>query len=143
MELKKDDKLIIAVPCDQLKITYGVDFNHPDLHFKSIHFDKITFKEFQKNIAPARTFGFYKEVSSLLDKGLAKGGNLKNAVVLTDDGYLNKKLRFKDECIRHKVLDFIGALAFINRPVKAHFFLYKSGHDFDLQFIKKLIKQAH
>lgn len=136
--LIEENKIIMAMPCDRLKITYSIDFKHPDLHDKSIHFDKVDLNIFQKNIAPARTFGFYKEVSSLLKKGLVKGGNLKNAVVLTDDGYLNKKLRFPDECIRHKVLDFIGALAFLNRPVIAHFFIYKSGHEFDLKFIKKI-----
>ena len=140
VQLIDKDKFIVALPSDQLKITYGVDFPHPELKNKTIYFQKITLPVFKKDIAPARTFGFEKEVNSLLKKGLALGGNLKNAVVLTENGYLNKKLRFKDECIRHKVLDFIGALAFINKPIRAHFIIYKSGHKFDLQFIKKLLK---
>ncbi len=140
VKLIQEDKLIIALPSDRLRITYGIDFDHPDLKNQSIHFDDLTPEIFKKQIAPARTFGFQKEVDSLYKKGLALGGSLKNAVVLTDKGYLNKKLRFKDECIRHKVLDFIGALAFLNQLIDAHYMVYRSGHKFDIQFIKKLQK---
>ena len=136
VKLLEKDKFIIALPSKQLKITYAIDFDHPDLKNQSIHFDNITPEIFEKQIAPARTFGFQKEVDSLYKKGLALGGNLQNAVVLTDKGYLNKKLRFKDECIRHKVLDFIGVLAFLNQPINAHFIIYRSGHKFDIRFIK-------
>ncbi len=140
VKLIQKERFIIGLPSEKLKITYAVDFNHPDLKNSSIHFENITREIFKKQIAPARTFGFQKEVDSLFKKGLALGGSLENAVVLTDDGYLNKKLRFKDECIRHKVLDFIGILAFLIQPINGHFIIYKSGHEFDLQFIKKLNK---
>lgn len=140
IKVTNQDKFIIALPSDQLKITYAIDFNHPLLRNKSIHFDNINEKIFSKQIASARTFGFMDEVSILLKKGLAHGGNLNNTVVLSKDGILNKKLRFKDECIRHKVLDFIGALAFLNRPMLAHFLVYKSGHKLDIQLIKLLLK---
>ena len=132
------DRFIIGLPSDRLKITYGIDFDHPVLKNQSIHLDNITLKTFNKQIAPARTFGFEKEVDSLRKRGLALGGSLKNAVVLTDIGYLNKKLRFKDECIRHKVLDFLAMLSLLNQPIYGHFILYRSGHEFDLKFIKLL-----
>ncbi len=133
------NKFIIALPSHELKITYHINFPHPVLRNQSIFFDKINEKTFIKHIAPARTFGFLNEVESLLKKGLALGGNLNNAVVLTETGLVNKKLRFKNECIRHKILDFIAALSFLHSPICAHFLIYKSGHKLDIQFVKKLM----
>ncbi|MBU1077494.1 MAG: UDP-3-O-acyl-N-acetylglucosamine deacetylase [Spirochaetes bacterium] len=138
IKIEEKDRFIIALPSHELKITYHINFPHPSLRHRVIHFNHIDEKVFIKKIAPARTFGFLNEVDSLIKKGLALGGDLNNAVVLADTGYVNKKLRFKDECIRHKVLDFIGALALLNRPVRGHFIVYRSGHDLDIRFIKKL-----
>lgn len=142
ISLMGEDKFIIALPSDRLKITYNVDFNHPLLKNKTIHFDRVDERVFAREIAPARTFGFESEVKGLLARGLARGGSLKNAVVLTRDGMLNKKLRFPDECARHKVLDFIAALAFCEKPVQAHFIVYRSGHEFDLKFISHFLKKV-
>ncbi len=132
-------KFIIGLPSNKFKISYHIDFDHPLLKNRLIHFKEINEKIFINQIAPARTFGFESEVKDLLKKGLAQGGDLNNAVVLSKNSYLNKKLRFKDECIRHKVVDFIGALAFLQRPVLGHFIVSRSGHYFDLKFIKQLM----
>ncbi len=134
------EKFIIGLPSHKLKITYNINFPHPKLRHKTIFFNNINENVFKKEIGPARTFGFLNEVNDLLKKKLGLGGTLKNTVILTETGYVNNKLRFKDECIRHKVLDFIGALALVNRPVHAHFIIYKSGHKLDVKFMKKLIK---
>jgi len=139
--LSDKDKLIMALPSEQLKISYNIDFDHPFLRNQTIHFEKIDQKIFTDKIAPARTFGFKKEVDTLLKKGLARGGSLKNALVLTKQGYMNKNLRFQDECIRHKVLDFIGALALLNQPIQGQFRIFRSGHGFDIKFLKKIQKQ--
>jgi UDP-3-O-acyl-N-acetylglucosamine deacetylase len=72
---------------------------------------------FTKEIAPARTFGFYHEVEELRKNGLVRGGSLENAIVLTEHGILNDILRFKDEFVRHKILDNIGDLALIGRAL--------------------------
>jgi len=136
----KNDSFITALPSRCFGITYHINFPHPDLNNRVISFEKIDFRVFRKEIAPARTFGFYKEVNDLLKQGFARGGSLDNAVVLTDNGYLNKKLRFKDECLRHKVLDLIGSIAILGRPVIAHFIAYRSGHSLDIEMIKKIQK---
>lgn len=136
--IKKNDRFLGVFPSDNFSITYIIDFDHPDLKNRRIHFENITPKLFFKQIAPARTFGFMEEVKSLRSKGLAKGGSFENAVVLSKTGYLTKKLRFKDECLRHKVLDLIGAIALLRKPVKGHFIAYKSGHTLDIELIKKI-----
>jgi len=141
VSLFEKDSFIMGLPSDRLKITCGIDFDHPDLKEQSIHFSSLSLGTFKKEIGPARTFGFEKEVKALYKRGLALGGTLNNAVVLTEKGYLNKRLRFKDECIRHKVLDFIGMLGTLNCPVHAHFIVYKSSHRMDLKYIKKLIRR--
>ncbi len=138
----KKDKYIAVLPSKTFDITYHINFEHPKLKNQFIHFTNITYQTFKKEIADARTFGFYEEVKDLLSRGLAKGGNLKNAVVLTKDGYLNKKLRFKNECIRHKVLDLIGCISILNAPIKGHFIAYRSGHNLDYELIKKIDKMS-
>ncbi|MBN1897246.1 MAG: UDP-3-O-[3-hydroxymyristoyl] N-acetylglucosamine deacetylase [Spirochaetes bacterium] len=132
------DKYIGVLPSDQFGITYHINFPHPDLQNRIINLPCIDQKVFKSQIAGARTFGFMREVESLMKKGLALGGSMKNAVVLTEDGYLNKRLRFKDECLRHKVLDLVGCLGILGIPVKGHFLAYRSGHTLDLELVKKI-----
>ena len=77
---------------------------------------RITEESFIEEIAPARTFGFLKEVEMLRQHGLALGGSLENAIVIGDTGVLNNALRFDDEFVRHKILDVIGDLALVGLP---------------------------
>ncbi len=133
-----NDKFIGVIPSQHFGITYHINFPHPDLNNKVINFDKIDYKIFKREIAPARTFGFYKEVQDLLNRGFARGGSLYNTVVLTETGYLNKRCRFKDECLRHKVLDLIGCIGILGVPIIGHFIAYRSGHSLDFKLIKKI-----
>lgn len=134
----RNDRFIAVLPSRYFGITYHINFPHPELSNRFISFERIDFRTFKREIAPARTFGFYKEVKDLLRQGFARGGSLDNAVVLTDNGYLNKKLRFRDECLRHKVLDLIGSIAILGRPIIAHFIAYRSGHSLDIEMIKEI-----
>ena len=93
-----------------------------------------------EDIAPARTFGFLAEVEYLRTKGLAKGGSIDNAVVLDEKGYLNPSLRYDDECVRHKILDLVGDLALLGRPLRAHVIANKSGHALDVALAKKILQ---
>ncbi len=136
------DKFIFVIPSDNFRITYYMDFPEKHLRNQVIDFPEINYKIFKKEIAPARTFGFYREVKDLFKKGLARGGSLDNAVVVTESGYLNKGLRFKDECIRHKVLDIIGDFALINRELYLHIIACKTGHKEDIEIIRKVLKNA-
>lgn len=92
-------------------------------------------------MAPARTFGFLKEVEYLHSRGLARGGSLENVVVVGDDGVINKEgLRFPDEFVRHKMLDFIGDMAMLGRPMLGDFTVSCSGHGHNNAFLRELVR---
>jgi UDP-3-O-[3-hydroxymyristoyl] N-acetylglucosamine deacetylase len=126
IQVQQGDKRIAMYPADRFRITYTIGFDHPLLRHqqKTIDIDERTFIE---QIAPARTFGFLKEVETLRQRGLALGGSLDNAVVLGETGVLNP-LRFEDEFVRHKILDAIGDLALIGRPLLGHVVVHRGGH---------------
>ncbi|MCS7206224.1 MAG: UDP-3-O-acyl-N-acetylglucosamine deacetylase [Leptospiraceae bacterium] len=131
-----NDKYIIAVPSDEFKVTYTIHYEHPDLRGKSLSIS-LNSEVMKKEILPARTFGFLKDVELLKKKGLIRGASLENAVVLTEDGYLNQ-LRFSNECIRHKILDLVGDLYLLNRPLIAHIIAFKTGHTLDIALAKNI-----
>ncbi|MBC2856531.1 UDP-3-O-[3-hydroxymyristoyl] N-acetylglucosamine deacetylase [Cetobacterium sp. 2A] len=132
------DKHVIGLPFDGYKITYSIKFEHTFLKSQMIEFliDESTYK---KEVAPARTFGFDYEIDYLKKNNLALGGTLENAIVVKKDGVLNPDgLRFEDEFVRHKMLDLIGDLKVLNRPIKGHIIAIKAGHALDIEFAKLL-----
>jgi UDP-3-O-[3-hydroxymyristoyl] N-acetylglucosamine deacetylase len=123
------EKHAYVIPYNGLRITCTVDFPHPSIGLQKMDID-VNQTTFEKEVAPARTFGFLKDVEALRARGLARGGNLSNAIVLDDKGILNPGgLRFSDEFVRHKVLDAIGDLVTLGRPMMGHLVLYRAGHD--------------
>jgi UDP-3-O-[3-hydroxymyristoyl] N-acetylglucosamine deacetylase/3-hydroxyacyl-[acyl-carrier-protein] dehydratase len=103
---------------------------------------EITPATYERDIAPARTFVFYEEVKPLMDKGLIKGGSLENAIVIRGDQVLGKEpLRFKDEFVRHKILDVVGDLALFGRAIKGHVIAIKPGHGPNTDLCRALAKQ--
>lgn len=141
INLTVGDKHIIALPFDGYKITYTIKFNHTFL--KSQMLEIVLNRESYKNeIVNARTFGFDYEIEYLKKNNLALGGTLDNAIVVKKDGVLNPNgLRFEDEFVRHKILDLIGDLKVLNRPIKGHIIAIKAGHALDIEFAKLLKKQ--
>ena len=132
------DKNIVALPYDGYKVTYAIRFEHSFLKSQLAEFE-VDLKTYKKEIAPARTFGFDYEIEYLKKNNLALGGTLDNAIVVTKDGVLNPGgLRFEDEFVRHKMLDIIGDLKILNRPLKAHIIAIKAGHALDIEFAKLL-----
>ncbi|HTR45164.1 MAG TPA: UDP-3-O-acyl-N-acetylglucosamine deacetylase [Thermodesulfovibrionales bacterium] len=130
---------VAILPYDGRKITYRIHFNHHMLGEQHMGVD-LNEESFIKEIAPARTFGFLKDVEYMMAQGLAKGGSLNNAIILTDKGVINSSgLRFKDEFVRHKILDLIGDFSLIGFPIYGHVFANKSGHSTNLKFMKKLL----
>lgn len=132
---------ILAVPnTTGFEVTCLLDFAHPDLKNKWLHFGPQT--NWLQEIAPARTFGFLSELPELQARGLAKGVSLENTLGLTGEGGYTTPLRMPDECVRHKVLDFIGDMALWGIDVlrlNASFMLRCSGHSSHYQFGKELI----
>jgi UDP-3-O-[3-hydroxymyristoyl] N-acetylglucosamine deacetylase len=137
--LSRGDKRIALYPSDHFKVTYSISFDHPLLRHQSRTL-RITEESFCDEIAPARTFGFLKEVEMLRQNGLALGGSLENAVVLGETGVLNA-LRFEDEFVRHKILDVIGDLALVGYPIIGHLVAHRGGHALHTAFAAKLLEE--
>ncbi|HEY8550531.1 MAG TPA: UDP-3-O-acyl-N-acetylglucosamine deacetylase [Vicinamibacterales bacterium] len=134
------DKHISIYPADELKVTYSISFDHPLLRQQSRSMT-ITEDSFADEIAPARTFGFLKEVETLRQQGLALGGSLDNAVVLGETGVLNNTLRFEDEFVRHKILDVIGDLALVGYPIIGHIVAHRGGHGLHTALASQLLQE--
>ena len=162
-----DDKQIdiVALPMDDYRLSVMVDYQNPALGSQHTGLFDLE-KEFVTDFAPARTFCFLSEVEMLAGQGLIKGGDLNNAVVIVDrkldnkqltdlqkklklqenillgeNGILNnKQLRFKNEPVRHKLLDLMGDLALIGAPIKAQILAARPGHAANVQFAKQVRK---
>ena len=134
--------MLMAVPSDKLKISCTIAYDHPEARAQYITFD-INEKVFEKEIAPARTFCFYHEVEKLMDQGLIKGGSLDNAVVIGDEGIFSKEqLRYPDEFVRHKVLDLLGDLCLMGKPIRAHIIAIKPGHNINIKMVQKIYESV-
>lgn len=135
-----EDRCQIAItPYEGMKMTYRVYHNHPAFGEQKMSID-ITDQNFIKELAPARTFGFLKDVPMLRAKGLAKGGSLDNALLLGNKGIINKNIiRFKNEFVRHKILDAIGDLSLLGLPIYGHIIANKAGHALNIKLLKKLL----
>jgi UDP-3-O-[3-hydroxymyristoyl] N-acetylglucosamine deacetylase len=139
IQVQHGDKRIAVYPSDRFKVSYTISFDHPLLRHqqKTLDLDETTFIN---EIAPARTFGFLKEVEMLRQRGLALGGSLENAIVLGETGVLNP-LRFEDEFVRHKILDVIGDLALVGHPIHGHLVVHRGGHALHTAFAAELVRQ--
>ena len=138
--LTKGDKHIVALPYDGYKLTYTIKFDHTFLKTQMLELD-VDLENYKNNIGNARTFGFDYEIEYLKKNNLALGGTLENAIVIKKDGVLNPGgLRYEDEFVRHKMLDIIGDLKILNRPIKAHIIAVKAGHALDIEFAHLLKK---
>ncbi len=130
---------IKAYPATGFKVDYIIDFAHPMIGQQRYSYNHSRY-EFKQQIAPARTFGFLKDVCRLKEMGLALGGSLDNAVVFDENKILNPEgLRFVDEPVRHKILDFMGDLSLIGGCLEGYFQVYCSGHAFNASFVKYLL----
>ena len=141
LSLAMGDKRIALYPSDHFKVTYSIAFDHPLLRHQSRTI-RITEESFVEDIAPARTFGFLKEVEMLRQQGLALGGSLENAVVIGDTGILNNALRFDDEFVRHKILDVIGDMALVGHPIIGHLVVHRGGHALHTAFAARVLEES-
>jgi UDP-3-O-[3-hydroxymyristoyl] N-acetylglucosamine deacetylase len=134
-----EDKYIHAVPSDTAIFTYKAIYNN-FIGNRSFSFN--TYYDDIENISGARTYCFFEEVEKLKELGLAKGGSLENAVVFKDDNVLNPEgLRFEDEPVRHKLLDLIGDLYLLGRPIIGEITSVKGGHSLNAAFLNYAIKE--
>jgi UDP-3-O-[3-hydroxymyristoyl] N-acetylglucosamine deacetylase len=127
IEVVRGGKSVRLVPADHFEVSYTIGFDHPLLRHQTLSL-RVTPRTFTEGVAPARTFGFLREVETLRRNGLALGGSLENAVVIGETGVLNNKLRFEDEFVRHKILDAVGDLALLGHPLVGRLEATKAGH---------------
>ena len=162
-EDKTRDVEIIALPLDDYRVTVMVDYNSPVLGSQHASLNKLT--DFYEQISDARTFCFLHEIEELYKQDLIKGGDISNAIVVVDrmvkpgeldhlshllnkpkvevekEGILNNvSLRYKNEPARHKLLDIVGDLALVGRPIKAQIMAARPGHAANIAFARKLKK---
>ncbi len=137
--VREGNKQLAIWPAETTSVSYFIDFNHPMLKEQSLQYQP-TEEAFLREVSDARTFGFLSDVKALQANGLAKGASLDNAVALGEDSVLNKDgLRYKDEFVRHKILDLIGDLSLLGMPVIGHIVAHKSGHGLNAQMVTKLL----
>ncbi|MEE9573296.1 MAG: UDP-3-O-acyl-N-acetylglucosamine deacetylase [Candidatus Neomarinimicrobiota bacterium] len=159
----KNDIELNILPADQFKITFFMNYDLPNFGLQYVSIEDVE-SEFAKEIAPARTFGLLSEVTQLKQNGLIKGAGLKNAVIIVDKKVDSKErnilsklfglktevviknneilnseaLRFKNEPVRHKVLDLVGDMALLGKPIAGHIIATKSGHTMNIELVKKI-----
>jgi UDP-3-O-[3-hydroxymyristoyl] N-acetylglucosamine deacetylase len=124
------------LPADRLRISYTLDNDHPAVGTQVISCVP-TERSFIEEFAPARTYGFLKDLGTMRRNGLARGGSLENAVVVGKRGVLNG-LRYRDEFVRHKILDLIGDLALLGRPLLGHVIARNGGHALNFELVQAI-----
>jgi UDP-3-O-[3-hydroxymyristoyl] N-acetylglucosamine deacetylase len=133
------EKTVSARPADDFAVTYRIDFTHPLIGVQQMRC-VIDPEGYHREIAAGRTFGFLKEIAHLKENGLAQGGSLDNAIVLSDTGMLNPEgLRFPDEFIRHKILDFLGDFSLLGHLLRGEFHVVRGGHGVHAAMVKKIL----
>ncbi|HEY1088896.1 MAG TPA: UDP-3-O-acyl-N-acetylglucosamine deacetylase [Archangium sp.] len=133
------DKHATFSPAKRFRIDCTIDFKHPLISDQRYTLE-FSDRSFIREVARARTFGFLRDVDKLRSMGLARGGSLENAVVVDDFSILNPEgLRFPDEFVRHKLLDALGDVALLGRPVIGALTVYKTGHALNQKLVAKVL----
>lgn len=133
------DKHATFAPSRRFRIDCTIDFKHPLISDQQFTLE-FSDRSFIREVAKARTFGFLRDVDRLRAAGLARGGSLENAVVVDDFNILNPEgLRFPDEFVRHKLLDALGDVALLGRPVIGALTVYKTGHALNQRLVARVL----
>lgn len=135
--IHQGDAFVAALPAATPRLTYGIDFELPAIGNQWYSWSP-QHESFAEAIAPARTFGLSHQIDHLRQSGLIKGGSLENALVCSEDGWINPPLRFSNEPVRHKLLDLIGDLSLLGVLPSAHILAYKASHNLHTQLTSRL-----
>ncbi len=129
---------LLGLPHDGLRVSFTIQYDNATIGTQYATFEIVP-ETFVSEIAPARTFVLRRDVELLRQAGMIRGGTLDNAVVVNDDGVANTEgLRWRDEFVRHKVLDLLGDLTLLGRPLRGHVMAWRSGHESHVEFVKSL-----
>ena len=141
--MSPDEKHSISLmPANAFSISFEIDFAADAIARQELTLEKVN-GSFRADLAAARTFGFAEEVERMREAGLARGGSLDNAIVISGGAVLNDGgLRYGDEFVRHKILDCIGDLYLAGAPILGHVHGVRSGHALNHRLIEKLFEQS-
>ena len=138
--------LLTAIPSEELEISYLLKYDDLSYMTQCAHFSLGASKDreemFTKEIAPARTFCLERELAHILDRGLGKGGDYRNSLILrgVDGSPIENEFLFSNEPARHKIVDLMGDLALLNVDIKAHIIGIRSGHSLNKELLKRLTR---
>jgi len=138
ISIRDGDAEVVATPYDGLRLSAFVDFPGTIVGTRGVSFDLLQPGVFHEEVSKARTFALESDIEKLRAAGLARGGDLQNAVVFNADGYLNPSLMYEDEVARHKIIDLLGDLALLGRPLRGHFWSWRAGHRSHVLFAQAL-----
>jgi len=137
IELTQKNKSLVIEPAETFSIQYFMDYP-PPIGQQTFEFVLENEEKFKEYIAPARTFGFLKDIEMLERMGLGSGGRLHNFILVDDEKVVNTELRFSDEFVRHKILDLIGDFYLLNRPVRGKVTAHLTGHTDNIAMMRKI-----
>ncbi|RAX55134.1 UDP-3-O-[3-hydroxymyristoyl] N-acetylglucosamine deacetylase [Helicobacter sp. 16-1353] len=142
IEINDGEKFVRVEPSNKTIFDFTINFDHQSI--KEQHYNFIySLQAYKDEIARARTFGFLQEVNYLRSIGLAKGGNLSNCIVLDESGILNKDgLRYKEEFVRHKILDAIGDMSILGMPLIGTYVSFAGSHKLNHFLTKKILAES-
>ena len=133
------ESYIKLTPAETFSVDYTISYDHSLLNNQRFSIDSINENSYRELISNSRTFGFKEDVDMLLERGLIKGGSLNNAILLDSTGIVNEEeLRHPDEFVRHKILDLIGDIFLLGRPVEGHFEVFCGGHSLTHELLKTI-----
>ncbi len=139
LELREGSKFIAIYPSNTYSVSYVINFPHPLIGREIFQVD-LCDGNYLRQIAPARTFGFVHEADAMRQQGLIRGASTDNVIALTRDNVMNPPLRFKDEFVRHKVLDLIGDLALLGKQILGSVVADRAGHAMHTALVSRILR---
>jgi len=141
IEIRDGDKYAILMPSNTPRITAEIAFDNQAIGTQTYSVELVN-EAFHNHVSRARTFGFKHQIDELKNRGLIQGGSLHNAILVDGDRIINKEgLRYKDEFVRHKILDCLGDLALAGVPILGHYYARKPGHALNNALMHKLFDE--
>jgi UDP-3-O-[3-hydroxymyristoyl] N-acetylglucosamine deacetylase len=139
IEMRESNKFIAVYPADSYSVSYSINFPHPLIGKETLKVE-LSNGSYLRNIAPARTFGSRADEQAMRNMGLIRGASRENCIVLTRDGLENGPLRFRDEFVRHKVLDLVGDLALLGKQILGNVVADRAGHAMHTALVSRILR---
>jgi UDP-3-O-[3-hydroxymyristoyl] N-acetylglucosamine deacetylase len=139
LEMREGNKFIAVYPANSYSVSYSINFPHPLIGKETFEVE-LTNGSYLRQIAAARTFGSREDEQAMRNMGLIRGASRENCIVLTRDGVENGPLRFRDEFVRHKILDLVGDLALLGKQVLGKVVADRAGHAMHTALVSRILR---